>query len=128
MKQLVCMSVIWVMSLTSGWAQEAREGKIPFDVQFGQLAAFLELSPFQWDEVKSINDYFVEMQKKSLSGFPKQKEKQMKTAVYGNLKLMKEALNSEQYRKYVTLLNVTNNSNQVLVADMMPDVYLAEIR
>lgn len=38
----------------------------------------------------------------------------MHQAVYGNLKLMKQVLTPDQYRKYVTLLNVTNNNNRAL--------------
>ena len=40
--------------------------------------------------------------------------------------MMKKALTAEQYRKYVTLINVTNNNNRMLAEDSMPDVYLAE--
>ena len=50
----------------------------------------------------------------------------MYDAVYGNLKLMKKALTADQYRKYVTLLNITNNNNRILGHEMMSDVYLAD--
>ena len=49
----------------------------------------------------------------------------MRQAVYGNLKLMREALNEDQYRKYVTLLNVTNNNNRMM-EQPLPDVFVAE--
>ena len=42
------------------------------------------------------------------------RDKKMRQAVYGNLKLMKKVLTPEQYRKYVILLNVTNNNNRTL--------------
>ena len=42
------------------------------------------------------------------------RDKKMRQAVYGNLKLMKKVLTPEQYRKYVVLLNVTNNNNRTL--------------
>ena len=45
------------------------------------------------------------------------REKKLLEAVYGNLKLMKEVLTQEQYRKYVTLLNVTNNNIHALTIE-----------
>jgi len=50
----------------------------------------------------------------------------MYQAVYGNLKLMKKALSPDQYRKYVTLLNITNNNNRTLGVNTFPEVYLAD--
>ena len=50
----------------------------------------------------------------------------LQKAVYGNLKLMKEALTADQYRKYVILLNVTNNNNRLTGAVTFTDIYLAE--
>ena len=54
------------------------------------------------------------MQGESLRASDEMRDKKMRQAVYGNLKLMKKALTSEQYRKYVLLLNVTNNNNRTL--------------
>ena len=47
-------------------------------------------------------------------------------ALHAILKQMKEVLNEEQYRNYVTLLNVTSN-NQVLSSNLT-DGYLANNR
>lgn len=52
--------------------------------------------------------------KEKVSGQVKMRDKKMRQAVYGNLKLMKKVLTPEQYRKYVVLLNVTNNNNRTL--------------
>ena len=53
--------------------------------------------------------------KEKVSGqVEKMRDKKMRQAVYGNLKLMKKVLTPEQYRKYVVLLNVTNNNNRTL--------------
>lgn len=49
----------------------------------------------------------------------------MQQTVYSNLKLMKETLTPEQYRKYVILLNVTHNNNIRKGITSMPDAYLA---
>ena len=78
------------------------------------------------EEVLNINDYFVQEQRKSLSKDLKRQDERLQKAVYGNLKLMKEALTADQYRKYVILLNVTNNNNRLTGAVTFTDIYLAE--
>lgn len=64
--------------------------------------------------------------KESLSRDTKRQEERLQKAVYGNLKLMKSALSDNQYRKYVTLLNVTNNNNRLTGAVTFTDIYLAD--
>jgi len=101
--------------------------KEPFAVEFGKLSSYLDLTPSQMDEVYDINEYFKGQQKESLSRDTKRQEERLQKAVYGNLKLMKSALSDNQYRKYVTLLNVTNNNNNRLTgAVTFTDIYLAD--
>ena len=100
--------------------------KEPFAVEFGKLSSYLDLTPSQMDEVYDINEYFKGQQKESLSRDTKRQEERMQKAVYGNLKLMKSALSDNQYRKYVTLLNVTNNNNRLTGAVTFTDIYLAD--
>ena len=100
--------------------------KEPFAVEFGKLSSYLDLTPSQMDEVYDINEYFKGQQKESLSGDTKRQEERLQKAVYGNLKLMKSALSDNQYRKYVTLLNVTNNNNRLTGAVTFTDIYLAD--
>ena len=100
--------------------------KEPFAVEFSRLSSYLGLAPYQMEEVLNINDYFVQEQRKSLSKDPKRQDERLQKAVYGNLKLMKEALTADQYRKYVILLNVTNNNNRLTGAVTFTDIYLAE--
>ena len=100
--------------------------KEPFAVEFGKLSSYLDLTPSQMDEVYDINEYFKGQQKESLSRDTKRQEERLQKAVYGNLKLMKSALSDNQYRKYVTLLNVTNNNNRVTGAVTFTDIYLAD--
>lgn len=110
-------------------AQYVNEGgnKEPFAVEFGRLSSYLALTPAQMDEVFKINEYFGCAQKKSLAKKASgDQELALRQAVFSNLKLMKEALTEEQYRKYVTLLNMTNNNNRIVGATVFPDVYLAE--
>lgn len=86
----------------------------------------MQLTSDQVKEVENINDYFHEMQKASLRASDDQKEAKMQKAIYSNLKLMKKVLNTEQYRKYVALINVTNNNNRLSGFDVVPDSYLAD--
>ena len=100
--------------------------KEQFAVEFGKLSSYLDLTPSQMDEVYDINEYFKGQQKESLSRDTKRQEERLQKAVYGNLKLMKSALSDNQYRKYVTLLNVTNNNNRLTGAVTFTDIYLAD--
>ena len=100
--------------------------KEPFAVEFSRLSSYLGLAPYQMEAVLNINDYFVQEQRKSLSKDLKRQDERLQKAVYGNLKLMKEALTADQYRKYVILLNVTNNNNRLTGAVTFTDIYLAE--
>lgn len=100
--------------------------KEPFAVEFGKLSSTTDLTPSQMDEVYDINEYFKGQQKESLSRDTKRQEERLQKAVYGNLKLMKSALSDNQYRKYVTLLNVTNNNNRLTGAVTFTDIYLAD--
>ena len=100
--------------------------KEPFAVEFGKLSSYLDLTPSQMDEVYDINEYFKGQQKESLSRDTKRQEERLQKAGYGNLKLMKSALSDNQYRKYVTLLNVTNNNNRLTGAVTFTDIYLAD--
>ena len=74
----------------------------------------------------NIIDYFIDTQNASVKASAKLQDKKMYQAVYGNLKLMKRALNPDQYRKYVTLLNITNNNNRTMGVNTFPEVYLAD--
>lgn len=85
-----------------------------------------KLLPIGLNEVYDINEYFKGQQKESLSRDTKRQEERLQKAVYGNLKLMKSALSDNQYRKYVTLLNVTNNNNRLTGAVTFTDIYLAD--
>ncbi len=101
---------------TMGFARENRNSmsKEPFAINFEKLSNYLQLSAYQANEVADINTYFLEKQAESLRSNDRNRDKKMRQAVYGNLKLMKKVLTTDQYRKYVTLLNVTNNNNRAL--------------
>lgn len=115
-----------LLCATVGFAQKAGSSKEPFAVNTNRLSSYLQLEPHQVDEVAAINEFFLEKQNESLRANGKMQDKKMHEAVYGNLKLMKKALNQEQYRKYVMLLNVTYNNNRLANLKTLPDVYLAD--
>ena len=126
MKRLVMAMSALLVSVTMSFAQESSLHKEPFVVNVGQLVSYLELRPSQINEVAMINDYFREKQSEGLRGSHKMRDKRMRQAVFGNLKLMKKALSTDQYRKYVALINVTNNNNRMTSGLSFPDVYLAD--
>lgn len=130
MRKLIMAVAVLGMSATMNFAKaqcvNEYGNKEPFAVEFSQLSSYLGLAPYQMEEVLNINDYFVQEQRKSLSKDLKRQDERLQKAVYGNLKLMKEALTADQYRKYVILLNVTNNNNRLTGAVTFTDIYLAE--
>ena len=130
MRKLIMAVAVLGMSATMNFAKaqcvNEYGNKEPFAVEFSRLSSYLGLAPYQMEEVLNINDYFVQEQRKSLSKDLKRQDERLQKAVYGNLKLMKEALTADQYRKYVLLLNVTNNNNRLTGAVTFTDIYLAE--
>ena len=130
MRKLIMAVAVLGMSATMNFAKaqcvNEYGNKEPFAVEFSRLSSYLGLAPYQMEEVLNINDYFVQEQRKSLSKDLKRQDERLQKAVYGNLKLMKESLTADQYRKYVILLNVTNNNNRLTGAVTFTDIYLAE--
>ena len=130
MRKLIMAVAVLGMSATMNFAKaqcvNEYGNKEPFAVEFSRLSSYLGLAPYQMEEVLNINDYFVQEQRKSLSKDLKRQDERLQKAVYGNLKLMKEALTADQYRKYVILLNLTNNNNRLTGAVTFTDIYLAE--
>ena len=124
MKRLGLSVAVLLMSATLAFA--GIKEKAPFTVSMYQLSSYLQLTSAQVDEVENINEYFQQMQRASLRADEDQKEAKMQKAIYSNLKLMKRVLDADQYRKYVALLNVTNNNNRLRAIEAAPDSYLAE--
>ena len=124
MKRLGLSVALVLMSATLAFA--GNKNKTPFAVSTYQLSSYLQLTSDQTREVENINAYFLDMQRKSLHAAEDKKEEKMKEAIYSNLKLMKRVLNADQYRKYVALINVTNNNTRLMALEAAPDSYLAE--
>ena len=124
MKRLGLSVAVLLMSATLAFA--GNKEKAPFTVSMYQLSSYLQLTSAQVDEVENINEYFQQMQRASLRADEDQKEAKMQKAIFSNLKLMKRVLDADQYRKYVALINVTNNNNRLRAIEATPDSYLAE--
>lgn len=76
------------------------------NINVSNLGKYLQLNSAQSEEVANICDFFSEQMSKATTA-KKDKEAKLRTAVYGNLKLMKKTLSSEQYAKYAALMNIT---------------------
>ena len=70
------------------------------------LSRYLKLDYDQHKEVSDICDYFEE-QMRIANSSKKNKDAKLRKAVYGNLKLMKQTLDDDQYRSYLRLMACT---------------------
>ena len=71
-----------------------------------KLSHYLKLDYYQYQEVSDICDYFEE-QMRIANSSKKNKEAKLRKAVYGNLKLMKQTLDNNQYRDYLRVMAST---------------------
>lgn len=112
MKRLV-LAVATIICLTAtGFAAgkqpmtEKKKASWEASINILKLSNHLNLSFGQTEEVSEINVFFNEKMRKATYA-KKNQDKLLRSAIYSNLKLMKEALTSEQYAKYLRLLNTT---------------------
>ncbi|MDH6534834.1 hypothetical protein D0T51_07400 [Parabacteroides sp. 52] len=111
MKRLIVAVMALTLCASLSFAQQSSKISLrPLVINTNQLSKFLALDNNQLQEVSDINAYFIEKQEEVFKYNTGLQEQKKKEAIYGNLKLMKEVLNTEQYRKYVALVNVTNNN------------------
>ena len=108
MKRLMFLFVAaLVMPAASFAGNKAKSPDWALSMNVSKLGQYLNLSGDQYGEVASISEYLDGMMRYAANSKEAKQAKRLRAAVYGNLKLMKAALNSEQYRKYVCLMNVT---------------------
>ena len=105
---------------------QSKKVNLVSDINFDKLSNYLQLKPSQMNEVASINEFFSEQLAEASRVSESRYDKKVHQAVYSNLKLMKGTLSEDQYRKYLTLINVTNNNNRLFSAGY-GDTYLAEV-
>lgn len=81
-------------------------GKWQGNINVSKLGKYLNLDSAQSEEVANICDYFSTQMSRATTA-QKDKEAKLRNAVYGNLKLMRKTLSTEQYAKYAALLHIT---------------------
>lgn len=103
---LLLVAVLCLAATTFAAENQPTTAKWEGNINVNMLGKYLKLSSLQSEEVANICDYFSEQMSKATTA-KKNKEAKLRNAVYGNLKLMKQTLNAEQYAKYTTLMNIT---------------------
>ncbi|KAA6349501.1 hypothetical protein EZS27_003098 [termite gut metagenome] len=116
MKRLVLTLVVIIGLGASAFAakNQPANGKWNGNINVSKLSNYLVLSSDQTEEVAQICDYLAEQMSRANSA-RKSKDLLLHNAIYGNLKLMKNTLTTEQYSKYLRLINVTLNNNGIEV-------------
>ncbi len=71
-----------------------------------KLNTYLKLRADQEEHVATICDYLKE-ELRDANGSKKNKNVKLRKAIYGNLKLMKQTLDKDQYISYVRILDTT---------------------
>lgn len=106
MKKIVLTGVMMMAMVGSMSVKAANTNKSAgtYEVSFTRLSKYLNLNDDQRASVYDINEFF----KNEQESMDVTKDKALKH----NLKLMKNVLNKDQYRKYLMLLNVTSSNRQ----------------
>ena len=112
MKRIKLLFVAALMMSATSYAGEKNasvsSGTWDWTVNAGRLTECLSLSSNQYDDVAVACEYFsAKLLKAAQSRNESSRSELVRHALLGNLKLMKSALDKQQYRKYVTLLNLT---------------------
>jgi hypothetical protein len=121
---LVLSAIVLVAIMSFGQSQKV---DLVSDINFESLSHYLQLKSSQVEEVAIINDYFNTQLEEASYASKSRFNKKVHQAVYGNLKLMKNALTKDQYRKYLVLINVANNNNR-LFSKVNEETYFAEAK
>ena len=108
MKRLGLTFVAAVCLTATTWAagNQPTTEKWEGNISVAKLSKYLNLDAGQHEEVANICEYFSEQMGRATRS-KKNREKLLRNAVYGNLKLMKKTLNQKQYADYTRVLNVT---------------------
>lgn len=98
----LALTFIGVTTMNAANTDNGGSARTTYDVEFTRLSKYLSLSDSQSQRVYDINELFKDQQNSLDISNAK--------ALDINLGLMKGVLTQEQYRKYLTLLNVTSNN------------------
>lgn len=108
MKKLGLTLVAALAFSASVFAQENADAipqKWDGTINKSKLSKYLQLHVGQQEQVADICDFFQSEMKRANRS--KDSDEKVRKAVYGNLKLMKQALDEKQYSSYVRLMAMT---------------------
>ena len=103
---LTVVAVFCLASVSFAAGNQPTNEKWEGRINVYKLSNYLQLTSDQEKEVANICDFFNEQMKRANTS-KKDQKKLLHNAIYGNLKLMKKALNEKQYAEYTKVLNVT---------------------
>lgn len=103
---LTLVAALCLAATTFAAGNQPTTAKWEGNINVNKLSKYLDLNSMQSEEVSHICEYFITQMSRATAA-KKDKDSKLRTAVYGNLKLMKRTLTAEQYAKYATLLNIT---------------------
>ncbi|MBQ8520219.1 MAG: hypothetical protein IJ456_02315 [Bacteroides sp.] len=112
--------MLGVCAAFAGNKNENESRKWDMNINMEKLGRCLNLKGGQYDEVYGINEYFTEKMRTVAHVKAEKQGQRVREAVYGNFKMMKQALNDDQYRKYVQLMNLTLKNKGL-------DVYMEDV-
>ncbi len=105
----MALAFIGATNMNAANTDNAASARTTYDVEFTRLSKYLNLCDSQSQSVYNINELFKDQQNSLDVSNAK--------ALDINLGLMKGVLTQEQYRKYLTLLNVTSNNARLAERD-----------
>ncbi len=110
------LTVVAVLSMTMTFAENEKLNNVDnasaynMAVNYDRLADFLGLSIDQAEAVQDIHTSFCADMMNAAGANADERESMVKKAVVKDLKYMRYVLTSEQYQKYLMLLNATFNN------------------
>lgn len=103
---LTFAAAVCLTAATFAAGNQPATAKWESNINVTKLSKYLNLTVGQYEEVANICEYFTEQMERATTS-KKNREKLLRNAVYGNLKLMKQTLNGKQYADYAKVLNAT---------------------
>ena len=118
-KYFLMMVMLFTMSVSmfaedNNATEIERIEKYDIKVNTNKLAKYLQLSTDQMDAVETVSDEFSkDMMFAAIECSDKNRSAVTKNLVEKNIKHMSYILNKDQYRKYLTVLNVTLTNRNI---------------
>ena len=107
MKKIILTLVSVFLMSVNGMANESENDYKSNWIKVESLSRYLNLNSMQQEEVQGIQKYFDEQLERASRIKGNRRAVKTEIVVKENLKLMHDILRPEQFRKYVTTLNLT---------------------